>query len=134
MPSPPVTPGLQLNELVLMDADAANVFEHTSSSLAYDDEASIDIIGGFSDNILPSTRSFYMSLPPHHEFVDNNATLFNCNIPNNGNNNNNNKKMKMNNPINNTTDIITTNSTNRNSIHALGSNNEKPVVFLLFLK
>lgn len=104
-----------------MDAVSPNAFD-TASSLA-DDDASIDVIGGVSENILPSIRPLYMQLPPHHmdtiDIADDNAILNVRDTPNVNNNN-----------INN---LYTTNNTNLNPF-LTSDNNDKPVVFLLFLK
>lgn len=122
MPSPQLsTPGLQLNELVPMEPDA-NGFD-AASKLA-DNDTNIDVIGGVNDNILSSTRPFYMQLHPMNaiDIVDDNANLNAADAPNVNNNNTNDS-------------IYTTNTTNPNLNHTQSANsNDKSVVFLLFLK
>lgn len=94
MPSSPSTPGLQLNELVTLDADAANAFDTASDLAAHD--ASIDVTDSISDDVplfvTPSNitdddssapTTLFLQINPHRmsaiDVVDDNTDVNNDN-------------------------------------------------------
>lgn len=132
MPPSPSTPGLQLAELVPLDAGEVNAFDATSD-LA-DDDVSIDVIGGICDDDMALATS---SPTDHHCDDDSNAAsaLFTLQMPPH-------RRRRMNN-----FDVVDDNAflhvhdernydNNDNTNDSIDTDNDsnKQVVLLLFIK